>query len=163
MPSVRYSLVFDPSPEQVKPIEAGLHAFNLQHLGEDVIYDYHPLAVIARDSADQIVGGVRGELCWDWLYIRTMWVAERHRGRGIGTHLLAAAENAALDLGFSQAHLETTDFQALAFYLSNGYQIFGELPDKPVGHTWYYLKKDLSASPVEMSHNEATTQTDRAN
>lgn len=41
------------------------------------------------------------------------------------------------------AHLETAEFQALAFYLKHGYEVFGRLPGKPAGHTWYYLKKDL--------------------
>jgi len=144
---LRYDVALDPSQEEVEAIERGLHAFNLAHLGEDVIYDYHPVAVVARDAQDQIVGGIHGELCWDWLYIKSAWVAESQRGRGVGTRLLAALEEAALDRGFSRAHLETTDFQALAFYLKNGYQVFGRLPGKPAGHTWYYLKKDLSVWP----------------
>jgi hypothetical protein len=39
-------------------------------------------------------------------------------------------------------HLETTSFQALDFYLKNGYEVFGQLEGKPAGHTWYYLKKE---------------------
>lgn len=143
MTALRYDVMLDSPAEDVKAIERGLHAFNLAHLGEDVIYDYHQLAVIARDAEGEIVGGIHGELCWDWLYLKTMWVAGTHRGKGIGTRLLAEIERAALRAGFSRAHLETTGFQALDFYLKNGYETFARLPDRPAGHTWYFMKKEL--------------------
>ena len=144
MTSLTYHVALDPPSETVEAVERGLHAFNLAHLGEDVIYDYHSLAVVVRDAEGEVVGGIHGELCWDWLYIKSAWVAEGYRGQGIGTGLLSRIEEAALRRGFSRAHLETTDFQALGFYLRHGYETFGRLPDKPAGHTWYYLKKDLS-------------------
>jgi GNAT superfamily N-acetyltransferase len=143
MTSLSYDVTFDPSADAVEAIERGLHAFNVAHLGEDVIYNYHRIAAVARDAGGHIVGGVHGELCWDWLHVKTMWVAEGHRGQGVGTHLLTALEEAALNKGFSMAHLETTGFQALGFYLKNGYQIFGRLPGKPAGHAWYFMRKDL--------------------
>jgi GNAT superfamily N-acetyltransferase len=143
---------FDPPAEDVDAVERGLHAFNLAQLGEDVIYDYHRLAVIARDEHGEIVGGIHGELCWEWLHIDAMWVAEQQRGRGIGARLLAAIEEAALSKGFSKAHLETTDFQALGFYVKHGYEVFGRLEGKPAGHSWYYVKKDLSGPPPTRAH-----------
>lgn len=139
----QYNVTFDPPCETLASIEEGLHAFNLACLGEEVIRNYHRVAVVARDGRGQIVGGVYGELCWDWLYIRTMWVAGKHRGQGIGSRLLAEIEAGALSTGIGRAHLETTDFQALSFYVKNGYVVFGELEGKPAGHTWYYLKKEL--------------------
>lgn len=144
MTSLRYQVTLDPPSEEVAAVERGLHAFNVAHLGEDVIYNYHQVAVVARDVEGEIVGGVHGELCWEWLHIKSMWVAATHRGRGIGTRLLAEIEQAALRAGFAHAHLETTDFQAVGFYLRNGYEAFGRLPGKPAGHTWTFMKKDLS-------------------
>jgi hypothetical protein len=38
----------------------------------------------------------------------------------------------------------TTGFRALEFYPKNGYEVFGRLPGKPAGHTWSFMKKDLS-------------------
>jgi GNAT superfamily N-acetyltransferase len=144
MTVLQLDVEFDPPSGDTEAVERGLHAFNLAQLGEDVIYNYHRVAVIARDECGEIVGGIRGELFWDWLHINTMWVAQRHRGQALGTRLLTAIEEAALSKGFSKAHLETTDFQALGFYLKHGYEIFGQLEGKPAGHTWYYVKKDLS-------------------
>jgi GNAT superfamily N-acetyltransferase len=151
--SLTYDVALDPPSETVQAIECGLHAFNLAHLGEDVIYDYHTLAVVARSAEGEVVGGIHGELCWDWLYIKSAWVSESHRGKGIGTGLLSRIEQTALRRGFSRAHLETTDFQALGFYLKHGYEMFGRLPGKPADHTWYYLKKDLSIRVADKSHD----------
>lgn len=41
--------------------------------------------------------------------------------------------------------VETLSFQAIGFYLKSGYQVFAQLDDKPPGHTWYYLKKELGS------------------
>jgi GNAT superfamily N-acetyltransferase len=120
-----------------------LHEHNLAHLGAEVLNDYHRLAVVARDETGEVIGGIHGELVWEWLYIQSLWVDESHRGRGIGARLLAAIEAAAVAKGFTRSHLETTDFQALEFYLRHGYEVFGKLEGKPAGATWYYIKKDL--------------------
>ncbi len=50
-------------------------------------------------------------------------------------------EQYARSKGISNFHLETTSFQALPFYQKQGYQVFGELPDMPPGHTTYFLRK----------------------
>jgi protein subunit release factor A len=51
------------------------------------------------------------------------------------------AEAAARDI--RKVQVETLSFQAIGFYLKQGYEIFAQLDDKPPGHTWYYLKKEL--------------------
>ena len=135
--------VFDPPAESLARLDRGLHEFNLARLGEDTIHRYHRVAVFARDRDGTLIGGIHGELFWDWLHIDTLWVHEAHRGQGIATQLLAQIERTAAAKGFYGSHLETTDFQALGFYLKNGYEIFGELEGKPAGSTWYYIKKRI--------------------
>jgi GNAT superfamily N-acetyltransferase len=141
---VEYESTLDPSDEITGTINRGLHAYNTANLGEDVIYNYARVAVVARDEKGQIVGGIHGELVWQWLYIQALWVDEVYRGQGIGTRLLERIESLAVSKGFCNCHLETTDFQALTFYEKNGYTIFGQLEGKPQGTTWYYVKKELS-------------------
>jgi GNAT superfamily N-acetyltransferase len=130
MTPLRFDVVFSPSAEATRAVERGLHEFNLACLGEDVIYDYDEVGVLERAGDNQVVAGIYGELSWDWLYVKTLWVAQEHCYRGIDTQLLAEVERAALSKGFEHAHLETTDFQALEFYLENGYEVFGQLEGK---------------------------------
>jgi GNAT superfamily N-acetyltransferase len=80
-------------------------------------------------------------------------VDEAYRHQGVGARLIKMIEETALSKGITKSHLETTSFQALDFYRKQGYVIFGHLDDKPIGHTWYYMKKEVLVSettkPVE--------------
>lgn len=143
MADLDYQTLHDPERDALEPIDHGLHRYNVSHLGEEVIGNYHRVAVVTYDSMGDIVGGIYGELVWEWLHIDTLWVTETARGQGIGSELLRRLESEAVAKGFHHAHLETTDFQALGFYLRHGYEVFGELAGKPSGVTWHYLKKDL--------------------
>jgi GNAT superfamily N-acetyltransferase len=144
-----YETIFDPAHEDLVAIERGLHEYNLAHLGKAILNNYHRLAILARDDAGKVIGGIHGELVWEWLYIQSLWVDEEHRGQGIGGRLLASIEEAAASKDFCHSHLETTDFQALGFYLKNGYEVFGSLEGKPAGATWYFLKKDLGGGQCD--------------
>ncbi|MCC6167976.1 MAG: GNAT family N-acetyltransferase [Caldilineaceae bacterium] len=132
-----------PGDDDVEALHVGLRAHNLAQLGPDAFNHYEEVAVYARAEDGSILGGIYGELLWEWLYIRTFWVAEEQRQQGIGSQLLQAIEQAARERGVGHAHLETTSFQALAFYQRHGYAIFGEIQGKPAGHDWYFLQKSL--------------------
>ena len=135
MKNIESETIFDPSQENLAIVNQGLHAFNLAQLGEEIVSTYFKVLIIAKDRDGTVVGGAHGEMYWEWLHIDTLWVAEQHRGRGIGSDLLKQIEAAAISKGFYGIHLETTDFQAVEFYRKNGYKIFGELEGKPKGHT----------------------------
>ena len=143
MTIARYETILDPSPDDLAPIGQGIHQFNRARLGEEVYGRYHRFALLAKDDNNRVIGGLRGKLMWDWLYIEALWVAEEAGNQGIGSRLLTMAEELAISKEFSKSHLETTDFQALNFYLNRGYEIFGTLEDKPMGSNWYFLKKEL--------------------
>jgi GNAT superfamily N-acetyltransferase len=142
---MNYETLFNPSRQDLEPIDQGFHQFNLAHLGEEVISKYHQVLITARDGIGQAIGGIHGEMYWDWLHIHTLWVTEEHRGAGIGGELLRQIEEVAISKGYLGSHTETTDYQALGFYLKQGYEIFGQLDGKPKGVTWYYIRKPLSA------------------
>jgi ribosomal protein S18 acetylase RimI-like enzyme len=75
-----------------------------------------------------------------------LWVAERVRGRAVGTRVMEGLESVALRPGARRSRVETTSFQALDFYRKRGYEVFGQIEDLPVGHTFYYLQRRLDAS-----------------
>ncbi len=142
MAAIHYETTLNPPAEVTGPIERGLHEFNLGVLGPEVIYNWAKIAITARDEAGEVVGGIIGELIWGWLHIQTLWVAEQQRGQDIGSRLLESMEQAARERGVTQSVLETTSFQARAFYEKHGFEVVGKIEGKPKGHCWYYMKKE---------------------
>ena len=138
---MKLDFIYNPSENEIEPVERGLHEFNRACLGDDILNNFHRLLVLARDESSAVTGGAYGLVIWQWLHLQTLWVAASHRHQGLGSQILSILESEAIAKGAHGSHLETTDFQALDFYRKNDYQVFGELEDKPSGHTWYYLKK----------------------
>ena len=143
MEKLRIETTLNPSNEHIKIINKGLHEFNLAQLGKTVIYNYFKVLVIAKEQDGSVIGGIHGDMSWDWLHIDTLWVDEYYREQGIGSHLLNQVEKEAISKGFYGSHLETTDFQAVNFYLKNGYEVFGTLEGKPKDHKWFFMRKKL--------------------
>ncbi len=141
----RYTITLQnkPSPDDEKFVWDSLAAFNRLHVEED---NYQKLAVFLRDNQNNIVGGLLGETFWGWLHIGILWMSEDLRGKGYGRDMLASAEKEAIKRGATAAFLDTMDWQAREFYQKQGYTIYGQLDDFPVGHTRFYLKKSLQTT-----------------
>jgi GNAT superfamily N-acetyltransferase len=105
---------------------------------------YSPLAIFLRDERGAILGGALGDIWGEWLDLTFLWVAEPLRGRGYGRRLLEAAEEEARTQGCRGVHLSTHSFPARPFYEKLGYEIVGEIPDNPAGHSLFFLKKALA-------------------
>jgi GNAT superfamily N-acetyltransferase len=103
-----------------------------------------PLALSLRDEAGTMVGGLIGELKWEWLYVDLLWIDEAHRGAGHGEALLGMAEQAARDYGARGVYLGTMSIQAPGFYPRMGYRECGRMEDYPVaGQTFHHFTKAL--------------------
>ena len=122
----------------------GLLAFNEAWIGPS---NDQPVRFVARDETG-VVGGLLGHTKWSWLYVAKLWVDERGRGQGIGTQLLAAAEELARTRGCTDAYLDTFEYQARPFYEKLGYQLFGTLDGYPPGFRQFYLRKRLRPDKV---------------
>jgi GNAT superfamily N-acetyltransferase len=120
----------------------GLRSFNRQRAEAP---DFRPLTLAARDGDGALIGGLVGETGWRWLHVDLLWIAEGHRGRGIGSVLLAKAEEEARVRGCHHVYLDTFDFQARPFYERLGYSVFGVQEDYPPGHRRFYLAKPLAS------------------
>ena len=119
----------------------GLSAHNEARVGPR---NTQPLALSLRDEAGAMVGGLVGELKWDWLYIDLFWIDEAHRGAGHGEALLAMAEQAARDHGARGVYLGTMSVQAPGFYPKMGYRECGRMADYPVaGECFHHFTKAL--------------------
>ena len=69
--------------------------------------DVRSLCVFTRDDTGTIIGGLTGKTYWRYLDIAFLWVEEKHRGRGLATQLMAAAEAEARRRGCERALLDT--------------------------------------------------------
>lgn len=121
-------------------IGAGIHNYNMQQVGGS---NPQRLCFVLLEEDQEIVGGVIGEIHWDWLWLDLIWVREDLRGHGYGQRLLTAIEDGARNHGARNVYLDTFSFQAPGFYVKNGYHVFGELQDFPPGHQRFFLTKRL--------------------
>jgi GNAT superfamily N-acetyltransferase len=140
MDDLRFSVETSPDRRDVDALGAGLTEHALPTTGTS---GFHPLAVFARDPAGALVGGVYGQVNWNWLQIGLFWVSASRRHRGLGSRLLAAIERAGIERGCTQAHLDTFSYQARPFYERHGFHLFATLDDYPTGHQRFFLRKTL--------------------
>ena len=141
-----YEISFEekPSEADVQVLENGLREHGLEFFGETSV---GKAAFFLRDDKGRIVGGVYGNYgCFGWLYIDTLWVDERLRGKGYGARLMNLIEELGIKAGCTDAYLNTFSFQAPAFYQKLGYTIFAQLENFPAGHSRMFLRKKLVGS-----------------
>jgi len=125
-------------------IERGLNTFNREHGQSPPI----ELAAFIHTDDGHVCGGVMGEVEWGWLYVDLLWVDPTRRGHGDGAALMASIEAVARAQGAKHCWLATTSFQALPFYQHIGYSVFGQVADRPPGHSYYFVqKRDLASIP----------------
>ncbi len=92
---------------------------------------------------EKLIGGAIGFVCYSWYYLDLLFVEDAYRKKGIGSQLLKLVELFAKENFLIGVRVETWDFQALGFYQSKGYNVFGEIKDCPPGTIEYHLKKEL--------------------
>jgi GNAT superfamily N-acetyltransferase len=144
MPTARLPLSLDDVTQSAEDpfatLNAMLNEYNIGHVGPA---KHVPLWLFARDTAGKVQGGVRGQTYWSWCSIDVLTVAEPYRRQGIGSRLLAKAEEIARARGCVGIRLDTASFQAPDFYARHGYVEFGRIDDYPSGHTRIWLMKRL--------------------
>jgi ribosomal protein S18 acetylase RimI-like enzyme len=133
-------LTSQPDPEVVARVRRKLSAFNFDASG---VRDGVGFFAAIRDDDGELVAAVDG---WTWGgtgWVEHLWVEERHRREGHGTALLAAVEKEARARGCVQLGLTTHSFQAPDFYRRHGFEVVGELPGYPEGHSFFLMRRPL--------------------
>ena len=136
-------IVFDPLPPEA------LRRFVIDHLDAHNIAatglsGWHPVNFFLKNARGEWLGGLLGDLWGGWLHVRILWVDWAARGHGNGARLLRAAEDYARERGCVAATLDTHSFQARPFYEKSGYEVFATLDDCPLGHSKFFLRKQLA-------------------
>ncbi|NME68640.1 GNAT family N-acetyltransferase [Flammeovirga aprica] len=133
-----------PSKEDLKTISKGIESYNQNYIPDEVVFEEDTkFAVFVKDDEGKVLGGIRACAFWNYCIIELLWISEEARGMGVGSKLMSAAEQFAMDKGFEYMRTETLSFQARPFYEKQGYEVYGELKDYPKGHTTYCLVKKL--------------------
>lgn len=134
------SLATEPSAAEFAAIFRGLDEATAGVAGPAHLL---PLAVLLRDTAGSVVGGLWGRTVYSWLMIEMLFVPMALRRQGVGSALIAAAERAARERGCIGMRVETFEFQAPDFYLRRGFVLAGAQADLPPGHCCYNLFKRI--------------------
>jgi GNAT superfamily N-acetyltransferase len=122
--------ILDPTPVGVaRTISEGLAEANAAHA-----ITREDFAVVRRDEAGALIGGVTASVSFAVLFINNLWVADPHRRRGLGRALMQAAEQEGFRRGARTAAVDTLSTQAPGFYTQLGYAEFGRLTGEADGH-----------------------------
>lgn len=138
----------DPRIKIIAPQDDKIHEFLeiglLSHAGQTAPFEAIDLAVFLRDDKNKIWGGIFGSTFWAWYDLRFLWVDDSLRGQGWGKKLLEMAEEECRRRNCIGITCDTSNFQALPFYQSQGFEIIGTLKDRPPKHESYFLQKLLN-------------------
>ena len=117
---------------------------NLVHAGQALSsLELTTFMLSMLDDEGKMTAGCKGEIAFKSAHVSELWVAETHRGQGVGRKLLAKAEQLAVGRGCVRLHLETRNEAARSLYEHLGYRIFGTLPDYDGDIPFHYLEKQL--------------------
>jgi GNAT superfamily N-acetyltransferase len=117
-----------------------IYEFNSKATG---YFDGEYFSGTRRDESGAIQAGIYGYTWGGCCYVSYLWVDESDRGHGLGTALLAAAEEHAKNKGCQVVLLATHSFQSPAFYERMGYKQQAVVRDHPVGHANLVFAKRL--------------------
>jgi len=136
--------IAEATQEEVKSGELGrrLRHFNYGFVGEYPEQRY--IRLNARDGNGRLLGGLRSSVFLYWLNIDVLFVEADVRGSGLGSRLLAEAERQAIELGATNAKLETFEWQARAFYQKHGYEEYARIEGYAHGFYLASMKKTLA-------------------
>jgi len=118
-----------------------LREFNSQKIGQ------HPegqsIWLNALDSSGELVGGFRGDVFFNWLWVHVLFVEEGVRGKGLGRRMLSKGEALGKQSGATRARLDTFEWQAPEFYRQNGYEEILVIPNYFRGQASHLFMKEL--------------------
>jgi GNAT superfamily N-acetyltransferase len=107
------------------------------------------VAVLVRDTdSGDTVGGLWAHTMHDWMFVELLSVPDALRGLGLGSKLMAQAEQLALARNCTGIWLDTFEFQAPEFYRKMGFEQCGSIDDHPKGMSRLIFRKRLQPPPA---------------
>lgn len=137
----RLTLDWSPAAADLDRLDRERLAFDALSVGEPRVAGF---AVLLRDEAGTLRGGLDAAIRFDWLFVKTIWVEAALRGRGFGQALLREAEATARERRCHGAWLFTLSAEARRFYERQDYDCFAELPNYAGAAPLFLLRKLLA-------------------
>lgn len=131
--------ITDPTDEQAAEIERGLDTHGASVASARSVT---PVRAVYAESG-RVVAGLVGSAYWGKLHVRLLWVHPDYQSGGLGSRLMAWAEERSKDLGCTSAMVDTMSFQAPEFYVKLGYQQIGLSEGYQGGASRHYFEKKL--------------------
>ena len=119
-------------------VHDGLRAYN-----RTFVPDTADLSLVAEDACGCIIGGCEAFRMGELVLLDVLWVAESHRGTGLGACILEQLEQNAVAQGARRLELNTFGFQAPGFYEKMGYRRFGAVEPAVGEYGHYFYVKEL--------------------
>ncbi|HEX5683486.1 MAG TPA: GNAT family N-acetyltransferase [Ideonella sp.] len=132
----------EPWREAAAIVDEGLGTSNEQAAP---LHEVQPLQCFVRTPEGQVVGGAVGRTWGRCVELQQLWVQPERRGEGLGTRLIRAFEQRAIERGCRLAYLETFSFQAPALYRSLGYEVVATIEGYGDGIAKYLMTHALKA------------------
>jgi GNAT superfamily N-acetyltransferase len=120
-----------------------LYEFNSKVTG---YFDGESFGATQRDESGTVLAGISGFTWGGCCFVSYLWVADEHRGKGLGSALLEVFEKNATDNGCKIALVASHSFQSPGFYKRMGYEEQAVIKDYPVGHADVFFAKRLMPS-----------------
>lgn len=99
-------------------------------------------AIRVTDAHGDVVGGALFWAYWGWVDVSLVALQKEVRGCGLGRRLMEAIEQKAREEKCFRLRVECFGNE-VGFYQKMGYRVVGQLDDYPVGHSYYWMRKDL--------------------
>lgn len=110
----------EPWCEAAAVVDDGLGTSNEQAAP---MHEVQPLQCFVRTAEGEVIGGAVGRTWGRCVELQQLWVKPDRRGEGLGTRLVQAFEQRAIERGCRLSYLETFSFQAPDLYRSLGYEV----------------------------------------
>ena len=129
-------------PQADAVIRGGLAGYNSARFrpSDNTILD----VLVRDDGSGEVLGGILGHTSYRLFFLDLFYLPEELRGAGLGSRIIALAEDEARRHGCTAAFVYTVTFQAPGFYKRHGYRRFGEVVCPPNGATRIFLSKLLA-------------------
>jgi GNAT superfamily N-acetyltransferase len=145
------TITSDLSREERDLLLQRLSGYGVEATGGGLLSPNLDISVAVESPTGEVVGGTSVSSRLSVMFPEVLWVADDHRGLGLGEAVVREAERQAREAGCGASQTWTFSFQAPGFYEKIGYQRIGFFDGYPGRITECILAK-----PFEDSEEQAT-------